>query len=195
MGPVDWCRRHDRHRHRRDFAIRRLVCRALADRFGRVRMLQIAILWYSVFTFLCSLARNFEQLFILRGLHGLGFGGEWGVCGCCTILVDGEAAHSCIMLAVQAEGARFQTIEGLAKDGALHPLQPAFHEHHGLQCGFCTPGMLMVALGFLRLNPNPSEAEIREPLSAVLCRCTGYRDIVRAVAAAAAMMRNGEEPR
>jgi carbon-monoxide dehydrogenase small subunit len=129
------------------------------------------------------------------GLTGTHVGCEHGVCGCCTILVDGEAARSCIMLAVQAEGHDLQTIEGLAKDGVFHPLQQAFHEHHGLQCGFCTPGMLIVALDFLRLTPDPTEAEIREALSAVLCRCTGYRDIVRAVAAAAAVMRQRGELR
>jgi len=93
------------------------------------------------------------------------------------------------MVAVQAEGAEITTIEGLAKDGNLHPLQEAFHREHGLQCGFCTPGMLIAALDFLRINPSPSEKEIREAMSAVICRCTGYRNIVRAVAAAAEMMR------
>src|SRR5436190_1799377 len=104
------------------------------------------------------------------------------------------AARSCIMLAVQADGAELATIEGLAKNGEFHPLQQAFHENHGLQCGFCTPGMLMVALDFLRLNPSPTETEIREALSAVLCRCTGYRDIVRSVAAAAEKMRGAGAP-
>jgi aerobic carbon-monoxide dehydrogenase small subunit len=92
-------------------------------------------------------------------------------------------------MAVQAEGAEITTIEGLAKDGNFHPLQEAFHREHGLQCGFCTPGMLITALDFLRINPSPSEEEIREAMSAVICRCTGYRNIVRAVAAAAEMMR------
>jgi carbon-monoxide dehydrogenase small subunit len=123
------------------------------------------------------------------GLTGTHVGCEHGVCGCCTIIFNGEAARSCIMFAVQAEGAELRTIEGLAdKDGTFHPLQQAFHENHGLQCGFCTPGMLMTALDFLRLNPKPSEAEIREGISAVLCRCTGYQHIVRSVAAAAEMM-------
>jgi aerobic carbon-monoxide dehydrogenase small subunit len=126
------------------------------------------------------------------GLTGTHVGCEHGVCGACTIHFNGEAARSCIMLAVQADGAELATIEGLAKDGVFHPLQQAFHENHGLQCGFCTPGMLMVALDFLRLNPAPSEAEIRDAISAVLCRCTGYRDIVRSIAAgAAAMRKNG----
>ncbi len=118
-------------------------------------------------------------------LTGTHVGCEHGVCGACTILVDGEAARSCLMLAVQADGAELITVEGLAKDGKLHPLQQAFHEHHGLQCGFCTPGMLLTALDFLRTNPRPTEQEIREGISAVLCRCTGYHGIVKAIAAAA----------
>jgi aerobic-type carbon monoxide dehydrogenase small subunit (CoxS/CutS family) len=122
----------------------------------------------------------------LTGTHS---GCEHGICGACTVLFNGEAARSCIMLAVQAEGAEITTVEGLAQDGNFHPLQEAFHRQHGLQCGFCTPGMLMAALDFLRINPSPSEAEIREAMAAVICRCTGYRNIVRAVAAAAAMMR------
>jgi aerobic-type carbon monoxide dehydrogenase small subunit (CoxS/CutS family) len=123
------------------------------------------------------------------GLTGTHVGCEHGVCGACTILFNGEAVRSCIMLAVQADGAELGTIEGLAEDGELHPLQQAFHENHGLQCGFCTPGVLMVALDFLRLNPSPTDQEIREAISAVLCRCTGYRDIVRSIAAAADKMR------
>jgi carbon-monoxide dehydrogenase small subunit len=128
------------------------------------------------------------------GLTGTHVGCEHGVCGACTIHFNGEAVRSCIMLAVQADGADLRTIEGLAENGAFHPLQQAFHENHGLQCGFCTPGMLMVALEFLRLNPQPTEREIREAISAVLCRCTGYRDIVRSIAAAAKTMNksNGE---
>ena len=123
------------------------------------------------------------------GLTGTHVGCEHGVCGACTVLVNGEAARSCLMLAVQANGAELLTVEGLMKDGALHPLQQAFHEHHGLQCGFCTPGMLLTALDFLRTNPEPSEIEIRQGLSAVLCRCTGYQGIVKAVAAAAVTLR------
>jgi aerobic-type carbon monoxide dehydrogenase small subunit (CoxS/CutS family) len=119
------------------------------------------------------------------GLTGTHVGCEHGICGACTILVNGEAARSCIMLAVQADGAELLTIEGLMKNGVLHPLQEAFREHHGLQCGFCTPGMLMTALDFLKLHPDPSEAEIREGISAVLCRCTGYHGIIKAVKAAA----------
>ncbi|MGH2667629.1 MAG: (2Fe-2S)-binding protein [bacterium] len=119
------------------------------------------------------------------GLTGTHVGCEHGICGACTILVNGEAARSCLMLAVQADGAELTTVEGLAKDGKLHPLQQAFHEHHGLQCGFCTPGMLLTALDFLRVNPTPTEPEIREGISAVLCRCTGYHGIIKAIAAAA----------
>ena len=125
------------------------------------------------------------------GLTGTHVGCEHGICGACTILVNGEAARSCLMLAVQADGAELTTIEGLMTDGVLHPLQQAFRDHHGLQCGFCTPGMLMTALDLLRVNPSPSEAEIREGLSAVLCRCTGYHGIVKAVQAAAGHMKDG----
>jgi len=122
-------------------------------------------------------------------LTGTHVGCEHGVCGACTILVNGEAARSCLMLAVQADGAELQTVEGLMRNGALHPLQEAFREHHGLQCGFCTPGMLMTALDFLATHPDPSEQEIREGISAVLCRCTGYQGIVNAVKAAAPVLR------
>jgi aerobic-type carbon monoxide dehydrogenase small subunit (CoxS/CutS family) len=123
----------------------------------------------------------------LTGTHA---GCEHGICGSCTILFNGEAARSCIMLAVQADGGEIITVEGLARDGKLHPLQQAFHEHHGLQCGFCTPGMLIAAMDFLQTNPSPNEEEVREGLSAVLCRCTGYQNIVAAVMAAAAEMRS-----
>ena len=123
------------------------------------------------------------------GLTGTHVGCEHGVCGACTVLVNGEAARSCLMLAVQANGADLLTIEGLMKDGRLHPLQEAFHEHHGLQCGFCTPGMLLTALDLLQTNPRPTEVELRQGLSAVLCRCTGYQGIVKAVEAAAASLR------
>jgi aerobic-type carbon monoxide dehydrogenase small subunit (CoxS/CutS family) len=123
------------------------------------------------------------------GLTGTHVGCEHGICGACTVLVDGEAARSCLMLAVQADGGRITTIEGLASNGALHPLQEAFRTHHGLQCGFCTPGMLLTALDLLRVKPDPTEADIREGLSAVLCRCTGYHGIVKAVQAAAPVLR------
>ena len=122
------------------------------------------------------------------GLTGTHVGCEHGICGCCTILFNGVAVRSCIMFAVQAHHANIMTIEGIARGDALHPLQQAFHEHHGLQCGFCTPGMLITALDFLRVNPQPTEAEVREALSAVLCRCTGYQNIVKAVMAAAETM-------
>ena len=124
------------------------------------------------------------------GLTGTHAGCEHGVCGACTILYNREAARSCIMFAVQADGADLVTVEGLAdKDGTFHPLQQAFHEHHALQCGFCTPGMLIAALDYLKINPSPTEDEIREGISAVLCRCTGYVNIVKAVKAAAEAMR------
>jgi aerobic carbon-monoxide dehydrogenase small subunit len=123
---------------------------------------------------------------LLTGTHA---GCEHGICGACTVLFNGEAARACIMLAVQADGADIVTVEGLARNGKLHPLQQAFHEQHGLQCGFCTPGMLIAALDFLKTNPSPSEEEVREGISSVICRCTGYRNIVRAVLAAAEKMR------
>jgi aerobic-type carbon monoxide dehydrogenase small subunit (CoxS/CutS family) len=123
------------------------------------------------------------------GLTGTHVGCEHGICGACTILFNGEAARSCIMLAVQADGAELLTVEGLMRDGKLHPLQEAFREHHGLQCGFCTPGMLLTALDFLRTNPSPTEAEVREGISAVLCRCTGYHGIIKAVEAAASALK------
>ncbi|MFQ5519758.1 MAG: (2Fe-2S)-binding protein [Candidatus Methylomirabilia bacterium] len=122
------------------------------------------------------------------GLTGTHVGCEHGICGACTVLVNGEAARSCLMLAVQAEGAEILTVEGLAQDGQLHPLQEAFWEHHGLQCGFCTPGMLLAAYDLLKVNPSPTEAEVRAGLSAVLCRCTGYQGIIKAVQAAAARL-------
>ena len=127
------------------------------------------------------------------GLTGTHVGCEHGICGACTILVNGEAARSCLMLAVQADGAVLLTIEGLTQEGRLHPLQDAFWEYHGLQCGFCTPGMLLAAYDLLQTNPTPTEEEIRAGLSAVLCRCTGYQGIVRAVQAAAERLRAGEE--
>ena len=123
------------------------------------------------------------------GLTGTHVGCEHGICGACTILFNGEAARSCLMFAVQAEGAELLTVEGLAKGDEWHPLQQAFHEHHALQCGYCTSGMLIAALDFLATNPAPTEDEIREGISSVLCRCTGYVNIVKAVAAAAEVMR------
>ncbi|MBX5463988.1 MAG: (2Fe-2S)-binding protein [Clostridia bacterium] len=124
------------------------------------------------------------------GLTGTHLGCEHGVCGACTVLVDGRAVRSCLMLAVQADGAEVRTVEGLAEaDGRLHPLQEAFLEHHALQCGFCTPGFLMTSLAFLQENPEPDEAAIREALSGNICRCTGYQPIVEAVADAAGRLR------
>src|SRR5207248_8561446 len=121
----------------------------------------------------------------VMGLTGTNVGCDTSSCGACTVLVDGESVKSCTMLAVQADGSSITTIEGLADDGRLHRMQEAFREHHGLQCGFCTPGMLLTALDLLRTNPSPSEQEVREGISAVLCRCTGYHGIVKAVRAAA----------
>ncbi len=122
-------------------------------------------------------------------LTGTHLGCEHGVCGACTVLVDGHAVRSCLMLAAQADGASVVTIEGMAKDGALTPLQQAFIDHHGLQCGFCTPGVLATLTELLATNPDPSEAEVRAWLSGNLCRCTGYQGIVDAALAAAKAMR------
>ena len=120
------------------------------------------------------------------GLTGTHLGCEHGVCGACTILVDGEPVRACLMLAVQAEDTEITTVEGLAAgDGTLHPLQEAFSVHHGLQCGFCTSGMLMSALDLLNREPHPDRERIREELSGNICRCTGYAGIVDAVEAAA----------
>jgi carbon-monoxide dehydrogenase small subunit len=137
------------------------------------------------------------------GLTGTHVGCEHGVCGACTILFDGESARSCLMFAVQADGHSITTVEGLAasppahdlqgngdKDAGLHPLQQAFWEAHGLQCGYCTPGILMTLVPFLKQNPNPTEDEIRHALSGNLCRCTGYQHIVDAVKLAAEKLRD-----
>ena len=127
------------------------------------------------------------------GLTGTHLGCEHGVCGACTVLLDDEPVRACLLLAVQADGSRVLTVEGLAApDGSLHPLQRAFTEHHGLQCGFCTPGMLLSALDLLRHDPAPTRQRIREALSGNLCRCTGYQGIVDAVEAAAAEVRRDE---
>jgi carbon-monoxide dehydrogenase small subunit len=123
------------------------------------------------------------------GLTGTHLGCEHGVCGACTVLLDGRPVRSCLMFAVQAEGAKIRTVEGLADGDELHPLQKAFWQHHGLQCGFCTPGFLMLALGVLEANPEIDDAALRDALSSNLCRCTGYQNIVTAVRAAAAEMR------
>ena len=118
-------------------------------------------------------------------LTGTHVGCDTSQCGACTIHVDGIAIKSCTMLAVQAEGADVLTIEGLAKDGELHPMQAAFKENHGLQCGFCTPGMVMSAIDILRRNPNPTEETVRHELEGNFCRCTGYHNIVKSILAAA----------
>jgi len=123
------------------------------------------------------------------GLTGTHLGCEHGVCGACTVLVDDTPVRSCLMFAVQAEGARIRTVEGLADGDRLHPLQQAFWDHHGLQCGFCTPGFLMLAVGVLERKPDIDEAGLREALSSNLCRCTGYQNILKSVLAAAAAMR------
>ena len=119
------------------------------------------------------------------GLTGTNVGCDTTVCRACTVHVDGESVKSCNLLAVQVDGAEVTTIEGLATNGEMHPMQAAFQEHHGLQCGFCTPGMIMAAVGVLNENPSPSEDEIRHGLEGNLCRCTGYHNIVKAVAAVA----------
>jgi carbon-monoxide dehydrogenase small subunit len=124
------------------------------------------------------------------GLTGTHLGCEHGVCGACTILLDGQSARSCLMLAVQADGHEILTVEGIApNDKELHPLQEAFRDNHGLQCGFCTPGMLTTLLEFLRDNPDPTEQEVRIAISGNLCRCTGYQGIVNAALDAAKRLR------
>jgi carbon-monoxide dehydrogenase small subunit len=125
-----------------------------------------------------TLADFLREELNLTGTH---LGCEHGVCGACTILFNGEAVRSCLILAVQADGAELATVEGLADGDTLHPLQQAFHEHHALQCGFCTPGFLMTAVAFLRDTPTPTEADVREAISGNICRCTGYMPIVEAV--------------
>jgi aerobic carbon-monoxide dehydrogenase small subunit len=119
------------------------------------------------------------------GLTGTTVGCDTSSCGACTVLLDGESVKSCTLLAVQADGREVTTIEGLAQNGALHPVQQAFHEQHALQCGFCTPGMVLATVSLLAESPNPSEDEIRLALEGNLCRCTGYHNIVKAVQAAA----------
>ncbi|WP_373376433.1 (2Fe-2S)-binding protein [Cupriavidus nantongensis] len=122
-------------------------------------------------------------------LTGTKRGCETGICGACSVLVDGEVVKSCLMLAVQARGRHVMTVEGLAADGQLHPLQQSFMEHGGLQCGYCTPGFLMAACALLANNPNPTEDEVRHGLNGNLCRCTGYVGIVESVLSAAEAMR------
>jgi aerobic carbon-monoxide dehydrogenase small subunit len=125
---------------------------------------------------------------VLR-LTGTHVGCDTSSCGSCTILVNGKTTKSCTLLAVQADGANITTIEGLAKDGSLHPLQEGFNECHGLQCGFCTPGMIMTAAGFLNETPDPSEEEIRAAIEGNFCRCTGYHNIVKSIQFAAKKMK------
>jgi carbon-monoxide dehydrogenase small subunit len=122
------------------------------------------------------------------GLTGTHLGCEHGVCGACTVLVEGAPVRSCLMFAVQANGKKIRTVEGLAQGGVLHPLQEAFIAHHGLQCGFCTPGFLMLAVGLLEQKPHLDDDELLDVLSSNLCRCTGYENIVKAVKAAAVQM-------
>ena len=129
------------------------------------------------------------------GLTGTHVGCDTSSCGACTVLVDGASAKSCTMFAVQADGATVTTIEGIGASDALHPMQEAFWAQHGLQCGYCTPGMIVSAIDLIARNPDPSDAEIRAGLEGNLCRCTGYENIVRAVRAAAGAMRSGEPRR
>jgi carbon-monoxide dehydrogenase small subunit len=129
-----------------------------------------------------TLADFLRDELLLTGTH---LGCEHGVCGACTILLDGSSVRSCLVFAVQADGAELTTVEGLADGDALHPVQEAFANEHALQCGFCTPGFLMTAVEFLRENPRPTEAQVREAISGNLCRCTGYVNIVRAIQQAA----------
>ena len=123
------------------------------------------------------------------GLTGTHIGCEHGVCGACTVIVNGEPVRSCLMFAVQADGRKIRTVEGLADGDRLHPMQQAFMDHHGLQCGFCTPGFLMLAVSVLEREPNISDNDLLDVLSSNLCRCTGYQNIIKAVRAAAQEMR------
>ncbi len=123
------------------------------------------------------------------GLTGTHIGCDTTGCGACAVLVDGTPVKSCTMLAVQANGAEITTVEGLAEGGQLHPIQQAFHEEHGLQCGFCTPGMMLTSVALLKENPNPTDEDVRWALSGQICRCTGYQNIVNAVRSAAKSMR------
>ena len=124
------------------------------------------------------------------GLTGTHLGCEHGVCGACTVLLDDEVVRSCLLFAVQAEGAEITTIEGIGSGDTLHPMQQAFSQYHGLQCGFCTPGMILAGIDVLSRNPDPSPQEIREEMGGNICRCTGYQKIVESVQAAAAEMSN-----
>ena len=122
------------------------------------------------------------------GLTGTNVGCDTSSCGSCTVLLDGESVKSCTLLAVQADGREVTTIEGIAADGQMHPIQDAFHRNHGLQCGYCTPGMIMAAASFLQENPDPTDEQVRESLEGNLCRCTGYQNIVKSILDAAGTM-------
>ncbi|MCH8850641.1 MAG: (2Fe-2S)-binding protein [Chloroflexi bacterium] len=135
-----------------------------------------------------------DMLRVELGLTGTHVGCEHGVCGACTILLEGQAVRSCIMLAVQADGASLMTVEGLSPDGHLHPIQEAFMERHGLQCGFCTPGFLISVYELLQHSSDPSDDEIRDALGGEICRCTGYQSIMESVRLAAAKMRGETQP-
>ena len=129
------------------------------------------------------------------GLTGTHVGCETSLCGACTVLLDGQAVKSCTLLTVQAEGAEITTIEGLAKDGKMHPVQEGFWEEHGLQCGYCTPGMILAGVALLNANPSPDEEEIRRAIAGNLCRCTGYQHIVNAIQSAARKMKRAKAQR
>jgi len=137
-----------------------------------------------------TLADFLRDELALTGTH---VGCEHGVCGACTILMNGEAIRSCLTLAVQTDGSRLMTVEGIARPEELHPLQTAFQERHALQCGFCTPGFLMTAYAFLKETPAPTEAQVREAIAGNICRCTGYLPITQAILDAAAIMQTGLE--
>ena len=134
------------------------------------------------------LVQHLRENLRLTGTH---VGCDTSQCGACTIHVNGEAVKSCTMFAVQADGSEITTIEGLANDGELHPVQKAFCENHGLQCGYCTPGMIMASVGMLKNNPNPTEEEIRHGLEGNFCRCTGYHNIIKSIKAAAVSTQGG----
>jgi len=126
------------------------------------------------------------------GLTGTNVGCDTSSCGACTVLLDGESVKSCTLLAVQADGRQVTTIEGLAQDGQMHPLQEAFHRNHGLQCGYCTPGMILAAVSYLKENATPTEEDVRLSLEGNLCRCTGYQNIVKSILDAAETMRGAK---
>jgi carbon-monoxide dehydrogenase small subunit len=139
-------------------------------------------------TYECTVLARTLLVHLIRdvlGLKGTHIGCDTGNCGACTVIYNGRTIKSCMMLAAQADGAEIETVEGLSENGQLGPLQRAFHEHHGLQCGYCTPGLLMSAKVLLRDNPNPSEEDIRRGIRGNICRCTGYVNVVKSIAAAA----------